>query len=153
MCSPSDTLEVVQTPCPVCGEQLSVEPSDAPRRNVPCPHCGHLVWFRQRKVGEVVVLDVFTGKTVGSEQIERAGNSLLHSGNVRQLVLNLSSVKFASSSFIAGLVTLHKKLRAVDGKLVLCELRPVVREVLHGARLDKFFDIAEDEPGALARFQ
>jgi anti-anti-sigma factor len=101
-------------------------------------------------VGDIVVLDIFSGKTVGSEQIERASNPLLTSGDVRHLVLNLSSVKFASSSFIAGLVALHKKLRSADGKLVLCALRPVVREVLHGARLDKFFEIADDEEKALA---
>lgn len=153
MCSPSDTLdgaEGVPTPCPVCGEQLSVEVSDRPRRNVPCRQCGHLVWFEKRMAGDVVVLDVFSGKTVGSEQIERASNPLLQSGEVRHLVMNLARVKFANSSFIAGLVALHKKLRTADGKLVLCELRPVVREVLHGARLDKFFEIADDEQKALA---
>jgi len=154
MCSPSDTLdgaEGVLTPCPVCGQQLqlAVEVSDRPRRHVPCRECGHLVWFEKRMVGDVVVLDVFTGKTVGSEQIERASSALLRSGDVRRIILNLSSVKFASSSFIAGLVALHKKLRTAEGKLVLCELRPVVREVLHGARLDKFFDIADDEQKAL----
>jgi anti-anti-sigma factor len=101
-------------------------------------------------VGEAVVLDVFTGKTVGSEQIERASHALLQSSDVRYLVLNLSRVKFASSSFIAGLVALHKRMRAGNGKLVLCDVRSLVREVLHGARLDKFFEIADDEQKALA---
>ncbi len=38
-----------------------------------------------------------------------------------------------------------------SGELVLCELRPVVREV-HGTRLDKSFEIADDEQKVLSSF-
>ena len=47
---------------------------------------------------------------------------------------------------------LHKKIREAGGKLVLCELRPVMKEILDGARLNKLFDITEDEENALERF-
>ena len=31
--------------CPVCGHDCRLEPS-WPGRDGPCPHCGHLLWFR-----------------------------------------------------------------------------------------------------------
>ena len=30
--------------CPVCGKAVHVEPS-LPFGDVPCPNCGHLLWF------------------------------------------------------------------------------------------------------------
>lgn len=32
--------------CPVCGHECRLEPS-LPSRDGPCPHCGHLLWFRE----------------------------------------------------------------------------------------------------------
>jgi anti-sigma B factor antagonist len=83
--------------------------------------------------------------------MECASQSLVDCGSLPHIVLNLSELRFASSSFIAGLVSLHKKIRVAGGKLVLCELRPVMKEILDGARLNKLFDITEDEENALKR--
>lgn len=84
--------------------------------------------------------------------MECVSQALVDCSGLPRIVLNLSELKFASSSFIAGLVSLHKKVRVAGGKLVLCELRPVMVEILEGARLNKLFDITEDEENALAKF-
>jgi WD40 repeat protein/serine/threonine protein kinase len=32
--------------CPVCGHEITIEPS-RPAGDAPCPHCGHLLWFQE----------------------------------------------------------------------------------------------------------
>jgi ribosomal protein S27E len=41
----SRTPEGVPNRCPVCGNDLRIEPS-RPTLDAPCPHCGHLLWFK-----------------------------------------------------------------------------------------------------------
>ncbi len=40
----SRTPEGTPNHCPVCGNDLRLEPS-RPTLDAPCPHCGHLLWF------------------------------------------------------------------------------------------------------------
>jgi len=151
MTSSPDGEELVEKVCAVCGAEVPFH-TLPPAPNRPCSHCGHLLWFRKRAVDDVVVLDVLSARGISGEQMESASQSLVDCGSSPRIVLNLSELKFASSSFIAGLVSLHKKIRVAGGKLVLCELRPVMQEILDGARLNKLFDITEDEESALQRF-
>jgi len=151
MTNPPDGEESVEKACAVCGADLPFD-TLPPQRDRPCSHCGHLSWFRKRVADDIVVLDVVSARGIGGEQMECVSQSLVDCGGVPRIVLNLSELKFASSSFIAGLVSLHKKIRVAGGKLVLCELRPVMKEILDGARLNKLFDITEEEESALERF-
>ena len=43
--SSSRTPEGQPNHCPVCGKDLRIDPSRPPG-DAPCPHCGHLLWFR-----------------------------------------------------------------------------------------------------------
>lgn len=40
----SRTPEGTPNHCPVCGNDLRLEPSSS-TLDAPCPHCGHLLWF------------------------------------------------------------------------------------------------------------
>ena len=40
----SRTPEGTPNRCPVCGNDLKMDPSK-PTLDAPCPHCGHLLWF------------------------------------------------------------------------------------------------------------
>ncbi len=151
MTYPENGEENVTEICLVCGADLGFD-TLPPSPNAPCSRCGHLSWFRKRAVDDIVVLDVFSARGIGSEQMDCLSRSLVDCGGQPHIVLNLSELKFASSSFIARLVALHKRVRMAGGKLVLCELRPVMVEILDGARLNKLFDITQDEESALARF-
>jgi hypothetical protein len=42
----SRTPEGEPNRCPVCGKRVRIEPS-RPSGDVPCPHCGHLLWFQR----------------------------------------------------------------------------------------------------------
>jgi len=51
----SRTPEGTPNRCPVCGNDLKVEPSK-PTLDAPCPHCGHLLWFASDRLSSRQVL-------------------------------------------------------------------------------------------------
>src|SRR5262245_11621993 len=44
----SRTPEGLPNKCPLCGNELRIEPSNPPG-DAPCPSCGHLLWFSGKK--------------------------------------------------------------------------------------------------------
>ena len=69
-----------------------------------------------------------------------------------QLFLNLTEVKQLISTTLGVLIALHKKLQAVGGRLILCNIDPEIYEVFEITRLDKFFNIQKEEQAALQAF-
>ncbi len=137
--------------CPVCGETVIVGPLQMPGE-ASCTKCGHVLWFHTRVVDGVTIIDAISGKVAINQEIEKVSRLLIQEGSTPRVVMNLVDVQFVSSSFIAGLVALHKRLRNAQGKMVLCELSPVVWETLQGAKLDKLLNIADSEQDALDSF-
>jgi anti-anti-sigma factor len=107
------------------------------------------LWCCSRTVDNSIVIDVVSGITPTHEDIQRLCDTLFDSGSVPNVVVDLSDVEFVSSSFLARLVALNKRIRAADRKLILCGLRPVVREIFRVSRLDTILDIAEDKDTVL----
>ena len=70
-----------------------------------------------------------------------------------KLLLNFSDVKFMSSSVLGKLVKLNKKCKADKTNLKMCNIAPEIYEVFKITRLNKVFDIQEDEESALAAFE
>lgn len=48
----SRTPEGEPNRCPICGNQVVIDPSRPPG-DAPCPHCGHLLWFAGPPAGEL----------------------------------------------------------------------------------------------------
>jgi anti-sigma B factor antagonist len=67
-----------------------------------------------------------------------------------QVAADLGPVDYLSSSGVAVLVGLKRRVEAHNGKLVLFQLHPYVQDVLRITRLTQFFTIADDRPTALA---
>src|SRR5262249_55923832 len=63
-----------------------------------------------------------------------------------RVVLDLANVSFLFSDVRGALVSFHKKVRAAGGRLVLCNPRPEVAEVLAVTGLDRVLDV---RPGDL----
>jgi anti-anti-sigma factor len=135
----------------VCGGQVAIGPLELPG-DAACSHCGHVLWFARRDVDNVAVLDVISGKVAINQQIDRVSQALIGEQDAPRVVLNLGRVQFVSSSFIAGLIALNRRLKTAGGQLILCEMRPVVLETLKGAKLDKLLTIVETEADALVSF-
>ncbi len=65
-----------------------------------------------------------------------------------RLVLNLAGVDYISSAGLRVLLTAAKKLSRQNGKLVLCELQPRVREILEMSGLLTMLAVAATEAEA-----
>lgn len=147
----STSLKPSPAECPICGEALAVEPLLLPGEAL-CPKCKNVLWFQKRTVKDVTILDAISGKVALSQEIEQVSAVLICEGSIPKVVINLAGIQMVASSFIAGLVALHKRISTAGGKLVICELSPVVRETLQGAKLDKLLSIADSEQEALTSF-
>jgi anti-sigma B factor antagonist len=64
--------------------------------------------------------------------------------------LDLEMVDYLSSSGVAILVGLKRRVEARGGKIVFYQVQSVVRDLLAVMKLDRFFTLADDEPQAVA---
>lgn len=107
------------------------------------------------EVGDITVVHFRDQKIIEDLGIQELGqelNRLVEVENRKKLVLNFSSVDFLSSAALGKLITLDKKMKAKSGKLKLCNIRPEIYEVFAITRLNRLFDIKDEEADALAAF-
>ncbi len=67
----------------------------------------------------------------------------------RKIILDVGAVQFLSSSMIGVLILLHKKSQAIKGRVVICGLKPKLKDIFKVMRLDKVLDFADTEKDAL----
>jgi len=105
-------------------------------------------------VGEVSVVQFKDRKILDESNIQEMGRELfdLVEQNRGKILLNFMNVEFLSSAALGKLITLDKKLKGVRGQLKLSNIRPEIYEVFAITRLNKLFDIHDDEADALATF-
>ena len=101
-----------------------------------------VVQFKDRKI-----LDESNIQELGREMF-----SLIEQDGCQKLLLNFSNVEFLSSAALGKLIALDKKVKAQKGVLKLSNIRPEIYEVFAITRLNKLFDIHDDESDALAAF-
>lgn len=68
--------------------------------------------------------------------------------NAPRVAVDLSRVDFLSSSGVAILVGLKRRIDGNHGKLVLFGVQPVVQDLLRITRLTQYFSFAADEAAA-----
>lgn len=107
------------------------------------------------QVGEVTVVRFTCAELLEDEAIELLGGQLYalvdHLGR-RQLVLNLGPVRRMASLMLGKIMTLHKKLKPVGGKLILCGIDPEIRRIFDTLKLPQFLRICREEQEALQQF-
>jgi anti-anti-sigma factor len=107
------------------------------------------------QVGDVTVVRFVDRKILDEANIQELGQELfqlIEDEDRKSLLLNFSSVEFLSSAALGKLITLDKKVKAHSGKLKLSNIRPEIYEVFAITKLNKLFDIKDDEADALASF-
>jgi len=107
------------------------------------------------EIGAVTVIRFVDRKILDEGNIQELGKelfALVEEDNRKSLLLNFSAVEFLSSAALGKLITLDKKVKAHGGKLKLCKIRPEIYEVFAITRLNKYFDIKDDEEDGLASF-
>ena len=70
----------------------------------------------------------------------------------RKLVLNFDKVEYLSSAALGKLITLDKKVKAQAGRMKLCHIKEGIYEVFKITRLNKVFDIQDDEQSSVDGF-
>jgi anti-sigma B factor antagonist len=107
------------------------------------------------EVGDVSVVRFVDRKILDEANIQELGQELfqlIEDEKRKSLLLNFSSVEFLSSAALGKLITLDKKVKAAGGKLKLSNIRPEIYEVFAITKLNKLFDIKDEEADALASF-
>lgn len=107
------------------------------------------------EVGEITVVRFTDRKILDATAIEELGGelfSLVETDNRKNLLLNFTGVEFLSSAALNKLIILDKKVKTHGGRLKMCNLRPEIAEIFSITRLDKLFDIRDNEQTALEAF-
>ena len=107
------------------------------------------------EVGDVTVVRFRDQKILDDLNIQELGRELsrlVEVENRRRLLLNFSAVEFLSSAALGKLITLDKKVKGAGGTLKLCNIQPEIYEVFAITKLNRLFDIKEDEADALVAF-
>ncbi len=107
------------------------------------------------EVGDVTVVRFVDRKILEEANIQEMGHELfqlVEQENRKQLLLNFGNVDFLSSAALGKLITLEKKIKSHGGQLKLSNIRPEIYEVFLITKLNRLFDIKDDESDALAAF-
>jgi anti-anti-sigma factor len=107
------------------------------------------------EVGDVTVIRFVDRKILDEANIQELGQELYHlveQDERKQILLNFSNVEFLSSAALGKLITLDKKVKVSGGRLQLSNIRPEIYEVFAITKLNKLFDIKDDEAAALEAF-
>lgn len=109
-------------------------------------------YFNLREEGDVVVGQFSVPRLSDDQNIEQLGQdlfALVEQFDKRKVVLSLSNVEYLTSSVLGKLITLHRKMHRQQGRLVLCDLRPDVSEIMRVSRLNDYFVVSTSLDDAL----
>ena len=106
-------------------------------------------------VGEVTVARFIDKKILDETNIQVIGNlmfALVEDDGCRKVLLDFSNVEYLSSAALGKLIVMDKKVKAAQGQLKMCSVRPDILEVFKITRLDKLFSIFDSREQALEGF-
>jgi anti-anti-sigma factor len=107
------------------------------------------------EVGDVAIVKFVDFKILDESNIQEMGQELFHlveQDGKTKVLLNFSNVQFLSSAALGKLITLDKKVKKAGGQLKLSNILSDIYEVFAITKLNRLFDIQEDESDALASF-
>jgi anti-anti-sigma factor len=117
---------------------------------VEMPTYRHLELLSRGPVSRVRLLNHRTFCAQEVAELTSEWNSVVDRADCQTLFLDCSTVQFMGSEMLSKLILLQRRLKQKEGKLILCGLRPEVWDVLSWTKLDRFFEIKEDEGQVVA---
>jgi len=105
--------------------------------------------------GDVTIVSFLDFSVLDREQIDKIGEELVglvEDQGRKRILINFEGVDYLSSTVLGKLIALHKRVAASRGELKLCGIKPGIMEVFEITKLDKVFDIYEDEDEAMSDF-
>lgn len=104
------------------------------------------------EVGEITVARFTDKKILDEANIQVIGNQmfgLVEDDGRRKIVLDFTNVEYLSSAALGKLIVMDKKVKAVQGNLRMCAVRPEIYEVFKITKLNKLFDVYDTQEQAL----
>jgi anti-sigma B factor antagonist len=117
------------------------------------PHNTLSPWFAIEQAGDVIVVRFARASILEDELIAAVREQLfdlVDNQGRRLFVINFGKVTGLASRMLGQLVALHKKLDAVGGRLVLCEVSPFLYEFFETAQLPGLLCMRGGEQEAVA---
>ena len=68
-------------------------------------------------------------------------------------MLDLSGLEYISSAGLRVLMLASRDVKSRDGRLVVCGLQPIVKEIFEISRFNIVFNVLPDRASALAEFR
>lgn len=111
-----------------------------------------VVDITEGKSGDILILHV-KGRldAISSPTAEKKVFDFINNGN-NKLLLDFAGVEYLSSAGMRMLLSTTKKLKTIDGKLVLCSINTNVMDVLKMSGFDHVLELAKSEEEALKKF-
>jgi anti-sigma B factor antagonist len=83
-----------------------------------------------------------------SSELQREFHSLLTQEGVREVIVDLKEVPFIDSSGVGEILRLFKRVRSMEGKVVLMNPNRKLRDLFLMYRFDRFMEISDEKiPG------
>jgi anti-sigma B factor antagonist len=109
-------------------------------------------FFNLSREGDIYIIAVDRDRLTDEDNLEQFSqdiNQLIEKHEIRSLILQLTNVRYMTSSAIGKLIGLHRKINRADGRMVLCELTPDVSATLETSRLLGYFAVEPDLAAAI----
>jgi anti-anti-sigma factor len=110
-------------------------------------------WLRVRIIERTALIRFEDAELLFDEEVIRVLGEqldrLIQDGGHSRLLVNLGGVRYLSSAVLGKLAWLEKQVAPVGGRIQVCGLDPLVRELLQITRLDGVLDVCGDETEAL----
>jgi anti-sigma B factor antagonist len=86
------------------------------------------------------------------QELDNELSALVEKEGRNQLLLNFCHIEFLSSAALGKLLSLERKVKKLNGRLKLSNIRPEIYEVFQLTRLNQVFEIYDTELEALESF-
>jgi anti-anti-sigma regulatory factor len=129
--------------CPVCGNSLP-HSVPTPPFDAPCSECGAYLWCRRRSSSGPIFLQAIPGRSPEPSELERVIQALERDSRGEEVILDLSLMELVTSSFMARMITLNRRIQASGSRMSVTGLQPLVRDIFQRARLDLALNLVED---------
>lgn len=100
--------------------------------------------FEVENRGEVTVVNFMSRSIPDKHAFLLAGEQFFSQGEDiggGELWLNFSNVEIITSQALGGLIALQKKVEKTGGRLILCNIPPLLEEIIQATRLDQILHI------------
>ena len=111
--------------------------------------------IKVEKVDDVTVVRFKDEKIIKSDQVREIGDELkrlVEELGADKILVSFLELDFMCSLALQKMVALDRTVKACGGVLKLSNVRPEIYEVLAITKLNRLFDIKDDEADALAAF-